>query len=231
MRSTRLPDPAALGARLIILFAGFFLLAYGFAMLIEARMGVAPWVTLHMGLANHLPLTVGRATQLVGLVVLLLALALGVRPRIGTWLNMFLVGFFLDVAVVEGLVPLAAGPVLRLFYLFAGSAVAGLGVALYLCADFGAGPRDSLMLGLTRVSGRPVGGVRVALEITVVVMGYLLGGPVGIGTLVSAFLTGPAVQAWLILFSRAARTALGGRLLKPPVTLRLRLAPGGKPGG
>ncbi|MDQ7794456.1 MAG: membrane protein [bacterium] len=235
MRSSRGSDLATILVRGLILIGFFFVLAYGYALIIEARLGVAPWVTLHIGLTNHLPLTVGRATQLVGLAVILLALALGVRPRIGTWLNMILVGYFLDLVMAAGLLPPASGPARSWLYLFLGSVVMGLGVAGYLSAGFGAGPRDSLMLGLTRITGRPVGGVRTGLELAALGTGYLLGGPVGAGTVISALLGGPALQFWLALLGPVARTRLGGRLLSPPAARGFRPfappVPGGRPGG
>jgi len=215
--------PATSAVRFVLLLAGFFLLAYGSAMVIEAHLGVAPWTVLHLGLAGRLPLTVGMATQLVGLAVLLGAVALGVRPRLGTWLNMLMVGFFLDMVLRADLVPAFASGPARWVGLLGGNMVATLGIATYLSVDLGAGPRDSLMLGLVRVTGRPVAQVRSTLELAVVGTGYLLGGPVGAGTVASALLAGPAVQAWLAVFWLAAGTRTGSRLLRPPVPAKINL--------
>lgn len=209
-------DTIAGAVRFLIMTAGFWCLAFGFALVILAGLGVAPWTTLHIGLTNHLPLTVGQTTQLVGLLVLLGALAVGVRPRLGTWLNMAAVGLFLDLILAAGFIPAAAGFAARWGYLVAGSAIAALGMSGCLSADLGAGPRDSLMLGLVRVTGRQVGEVRIGLDLCAVTTGYAMGGPVGLGTVVSAMLIGPCVQVWLSLFTFIASRTSAGRVLSPP---------------
>jgi len=196
--------------------AGFWLLALGFALVIQAGLGVAPWTTLHLGLTNYLPLTVGQTTQLVGLLVLLGALAIGVRPRLGTWLNMAAVGLFLDLILAAGFIPAATGLAARWGYLVGGSATAALGMSGCLSADLGVGPRDSLMLGLVRLTGRQVGEVRIGLDLCAVTTGYAMGGPVGLGTVVSAMLIGPCVQVWLSLFTFIAGRTPAGRVLRPP---------------
>jgi uncharacterized membrane protein YczE len=220
------PGDAVAGAvRFLIMAAGFWFLAFGFALVIQAGLGVAPWTTLHLGLTNYLPLTVGQTTQLVGLLVLLGALALKVRPRLGTWLNMAAVGLFLDLILAAGLIPAATGFAARWGYLAAGSALAALGMSGCLSADLGAGPRDSLMLGLVQATGRPVGQVRIGLDLCAVTTGYAMGGPVGLGTVVSALLIGPCVQVWLNLLTLIARRTPAGRVLRPPPVRGSRMLP------
>ncbi len=226
--------PVVKAGRFLVMTAGFWFLAFGFSLVIQAGLGVAPWTTLHLGLTNHLPLTVGQTTQLVGLLVLLLALAVGVRPRLGTWLNMAAVGLFLDLILASGFIPAAAAPAARWGYLVAGSAIAALGMAGCLSADLGVGPRDSLMLGLTRLTGRQVGEVRIGLDLGALTTGYVMGGPVGLGTMVSAMLIGPCVQGWLSLLALVARTTPAGKVLSPPLVREPRpplpLARAEKPG-
>jgi len=208
-------------AKYLILALGFFLLAYGSIMGVVAALGVAPWHVLHIGLTRHFPITMGRAAQLVGFVILALAMALGVRPRVGTWCNMFLVGYFLDFVTAHNLVPQAGTLPVRVLFVLLGVVVSGLGVAGYICADLGTGPRDSLMLGVTRKTGWRVGTVRSSIEISVVVVGYFLGGPVGVGTLASAFMTGPVVERWLLMIGKLTTLPFLGEVVKLPASIRI----------
>ncbi len=210
-----------MAAKFLVLALGFFLLAYGSIMGVVAALGVAPWHVLHIGLTRHSPITMGRAAQLVGFVILALAMALGVKPRIGTWCNMFLVGYFLDFVTAHNIVPQVSTLPSRALFVLLGVVVSGLGVAGYICADLGTGPRDSLMLGVTRKTGWRVGTVRSSIEISVVVVGYFLGGPVGLGTLASAFLTGPVVERWLLLIGRLATLPFLGEVIKLPASIRI----------
>jgi len=207
--------------KFLVLATGFFLLAYGSIMGVVAALGVAPWHVLHIGLTRHFPITLGRAAQLIGFVILALAIALGIRPRIGTWCNIFLVGYFLDFVTAYKLVPEVDALPMRVLYVLLGVIISGLGVAGYICADLGTGPRDSLMLGVTRKTGWRVGTVRSSIEISVVIIGYLLGGPVGLGTVASAFLAGPIVERWLMTIGRLTRLPFLGDVMKLPASIRI----------
>lgn len=188
--------------RLIVLIAGLFCFALGIVMTLQSRLGLGPWDVFHQGLANHTGLTFGRANIVVGLGVLLLAWALGIRPGVATVLNMLLVGGFADLILWLSLVPDFAGRpwLARLALDVAGVAVVGLGSAFYIKANLGAGPRDGLMLGLARRAGGRVAPVRAAIELTVLAIGFLLGGKAGLGTLIFALGIGPAVSAAFRLF-------------------------------
>ena len=231
--ASRPGELAAKAVRFLIMASSFWFLALGFSLMIQAGLGVAPWTTLHLGLTYHLPLTVGQTTQLVGILVLLGALALGVRPRLGTWLNMATVGLFLDLILAARMIPAASEVGTRWAYLLAGSGIAALGMAGCISADLGTGPRDSLMLGLVQITGRQVGEVRMILDLCALTTGYFLGGPVGLGTVLSAILIGPCVQGWLSLLALMARSTPAGRVLRPPPVRRPRLplplARAGKP--
>lgn len=206
--------------------SGMFLLAYGSVIGIEAALGVAPWHVLHIGLTNHLPLTVGRAAQFSGFFILAVAMILGVRPRFGTFVNMASVGYFMDVIIAYHLVPPVNGLFWRSFYVVLGVVIAGFGVACYICADLGTGPRDSLMLGVTRKVSWRVGTIRSSIEISVVFIGFLLGGPVGIGTLVAAVMTGPIVEWSMALLSQLAKLRHLNQIIKIPASARIgRKAP------
>ena len=198
-----------LGARVPGLVFGLFLCAAGIVALLESELGLSPWDVLHQGLAQHTPLSYGTANIAVGVAVLALAWGLGARVGAGTVANATLIGLFIEALVrvpaVEALSQ--EGLVVRGVVLAAGIALVAVGSALYLGAALGAGPRDSLMLVLALRSGWRIGVVRTLLEASVVVVGALLGGTIGIGTIAFALLIGPALEAsfWVL-----ARTALAG---------------------
>jgi uncharacterized protein len=191
-----------LGARILGLVFGLFLCAAGIVALLESELGLSPWDVLHQGLAQHTPLSYGTANIAVGVVVLALAWALGTHVGVGTVANATLIGIFIEVLVrvpaVEALSE--EGLAVRGVALAAGIALVAVGSAFYLGAAVGAGPRDSLMLVTSRRLGVRLGAARTGLEIAALVVGFLLGGTVGIGTLVFAVGIGPVVEAsfWLL---------------------------------
>jgi uncharacterized membrane protein YczE len=158
---------------------------------------LSPWDVLNQGLAKHTPLTFGLANIAVGLVVLVLAWLLGAAPGLGTVANAVLIGLFIEgltrIGPVDSLSDAALG--MRVALLPLGIALMGIGSAFYIGASYGAGPRDSLMLVVSGRSGRRIGLVRAGLEASALVVGFALGGTVGIGTLAFALLIGPAVEA------------------------------------
>jgi uncharacterized protein len=192
--------------RTIWLVTGLFLCALGILAFLESRLGLPPWDVLHQGIAKRTPLSFGVANELVALAVLFLAWVLGSRPGVGTVANALLIGTF--VAVLQPLHAvshLSSWPVAaRAGLLVAGLAGFGIGSAFYIGAAMGAGPRDSLMLIGARRTHVRIGAVRAALEITVLVAGFALGGTVGVGTLVFAALIGPSVEGsfWLVAHTR-----------------------------
>jgi uncharacterized membrane protein YczE len=187
------------------LVVGLFLFACGIVCFLESRLGLPPWDVLHQGIAKHTPLSFGVANEVVGVVVLCLAWLLGSRPGIGTLANALLVGAFvvvlqpLHVVHELGHAPLAG----RIGVLATGLVLFGVGSALYIGAGVGAGPRDSLMLVGSRRTGRRVGLVRAAIEATVLLVGFALGGKIGVGTVLFALLIGPSVEGSFALASRS----------------------------
>jgi len=163
-------------------------------MTLYADLGMAPWGVLQVGLTRYTSLTFGQVSQVVGLAVLVLGWLLGFPPGFGTVMNMYFVGLFMDLIMAWGLVPTPETLPGQLALLVGGILVLGAASYMYLNPRLGAGPRDGLMMGLVQRLGRPVYQVRGAIEVTVLVLGYLLGGPVGVGTLITAFTTGYAVQ-------------------------------------
>lgn len=181
--------------RLVQLFVGLALYGVSLAFLVRAGLGLAPWDVLHQGLAERLDATVGQMVIAVSFVVLLAWIPLRERPGFGTVANALLVGAFVDLTMLvlddAGSWPLAV------LLLVSGVLLNGLATALYIGASLGSGPRDGLMTGLVRRTGRSVRLVRTALEGSVLVVGWLLGGTVGIGTVAYALAIGPVAHALL----------------------------------
>jgi len=163
-------------------------------MSLYANLGMSPWGVFQVGLAKTLPLTFGQVSQVVGLAVLVLGWVLGFPPGLGTVANMYLIGLFIDLVMAWNILPQPAGLVPQMVMLVLGVVVIGIASLLYLRVQLGAGPRDGLMVGLVTKLDRPVSQVRMAIEVTVLVIGFFLGGPVGIGTILNALLSGPVVQ-------------------------------------
>jgi uncharacterized membrane protein YczE len=180
--------------RLPSLFVGLFFFALGIIMTLNANLGMAPWGVLQIGLTNYTPLTFGQVSQVIGLMVLILGWLLGFPPGFGTLMNMFFVGYFMDLIMAWELVPKPGNLSDQLALLMGGIIVLGAATYMYLNPKLGAGPRDGLMMGLVQRFNKPVYQVRGAIEVTVLVLGYLLGGPVGVGTLITAFTMGYSVQ-------------------------------------
>jgi len=192
--------------RLLQLFVGLFLYGVAIALMVRAGIGVAPWDVLTQGIVRQTGLGFGLVVFLTSVLVLLLWIPLRQRPRFGTIANALLVGPFADLGLhvlPQQTVWWAQGLTFALGLLLLAAAS-----GLYIGAAFGPGPRDGLMLGLHRRFGVRVGVARTAIEVTVLAIGWLLGGQVGIGTALEAVLIGPMVAFALPLFApRATRVA------------------------
>jgi uncharacterized protein len=183
--------------RFVVLIFGLFVFAVGIVGLYEAHLGLSSWDVLNQGIAKHTPLSFGEANIVVGVTVLLIAAAMGARIGFGTVANAILVGTFVDQLLRLKVVTDRAGDPLaaRVVMLLAGIALMGVATTLYVGARFGAGPRDSLMLVLSLRTHVRIRIVRFFLEAVPLVLGYALGGEVGIGTLVYLVAIGPVVEA------------------------------------
>lgn len=180
--------------------AGLFLYALGLVLTLRSHLGLGPWDVLHQGITRHSPLTFGQASVLVGLVIIVAGLLIGIRPGLGTVLNMVLVGYFFDRILATGLVPVPQSWAARVLLDLVGIVVVGLGSGLYIRSALGAGPRDGLMLGLHRITKRRLALVRACLETVVAVTGFFMGGTAGIGTVIFALGIGPAVEMGFRVF-------------------------------
>lgn len=189
-------------ARWTRLLAGLALFALGLSLMIRAGLGLSSWDVFHDALRGLTPLTFGQIIVAVSVLVLFAGMALGVRPGPGTVANALLVGAFTDAVLATGLLAElgsgSLGP--RGLVMVAGIAFIAFGSAMYISADLGAGPRDSLMLGIARRTGRSAGKARTVIEVVVVVAGVALGGSVGIGTVAFVILIGPAIDISFRLF-------------------------------
>ena len=190
---------AARGAALIF---GLFLFALAIVCQLESKLGLSPWDTLHQGIAKHSPLSFGVANICVGAVVLGIAWALGAKVGIGTVANVILVGaFIVALTAIPQVEQLSEDPLgVRIALLVVAMPLFGVATALYLGAWMGAGPRDSLMVVVGARTHRRLGVVRACIELLALAVGFLLGGTVGIGTVVFAVSIGPALEAgfWLL---------------------------------
>jgi uncharacterized membrane protein YczE len=177
------------------LVAGLVLLGLGIAFMVAADLGLAPWSVLDQGISEHTGIPIGTVSIIVGALVLAAWLPLRERPGLGTVLNVFLIGLTIDAALLVLDTP--GSPAVRIAYLAIGAFLWGPGTGLYIGAGLGPGPRDGLMTGL---AARGVGSIRVVrtgIELTALAAGWLLGGSVGLGTIVFAVTIGPNVQLFL----------------------------------
>ena len=181
-------------ARMPSLLVGLIFFSAGIVANLHAGLGMMPWGVLNVGLEKMTPFTLGEVSQVVGLAVLLLGWLLGFPPGFGTFANMTVIGASIDWIIASGLIPIPQALPWQLVLLLLSVTFLGMGTLLYIRVGLGAGPRDGLMMGLVKKTGRPVSTIRGAIEITVLAIGYLLGGPVGIGTVISAVTLGYSVQ-------------------------------------
>jgi uncharacterized membrane protein YczE len=182
--------------QLTALVVGPLVVATGAVLNIQANVGQGPWQALHVGIALRTPLSVGMATQLVGLLVLAMAWALGVRPGWGTAFNIALVGVYTDLLLWNNLVPSMVDPVAGYAMLVVGAIIAGFGTALYVKAQIGKGPRDGLMVALASRLHLGAGPIRSSMDGLALLIGWLLGAPVGLVTIVFVIVLGTAVTFW-----------------------------------
>ena len=206
-RATRTPfelprlDPVAqlragrLGRRLPQLLAGLALYGWSMAMMVKAGLGLDPWDVLHQGLTRYLPLSFGQVTMVVGALVLLAWIPLRQWPGVGTVANVVVIGLVADAGLA--VLPTPGSLATQVAMMTTAVVLNGLAGAAYIGTHLGPGPRDGLMTGLAARTGRSLRLIRVAIELTVLVVGFVLGGSVGAGTVLYALTIGPIVQFFL----------------------------------
>ena len=198
-----LPVTAAPVRRLPQLFGGLVLYGTSMAMQLRATLGLDPWDVFHQGVARHLPVSFGTVVAITGVAVLLLWIPLRQRPGIGTIANVIVIAVSVDVALA--LIAEPTGLPARIALLVAGIVLNGVASAAYIGARLGPGPRDGLMTGLAARTGWSIRLVRTGIELTVLATGWLLGGTVGVDTVIYALAIGPLTQAFLPWFAVSPR--------------------------
>ena len=193
-----------MGKRLVQLYLGLVLYGFSASLLVLSGLGLSPWDVLHQGLAKHSSLAIGTWSIIVGLFVLLLWIPLRERPGIGTVSNVIFIGGTMDVVLAHLSQPHELA--LRIVCLVVGVFLNGVATGAYIGAGLGPGPRDGLMTGLAR-RGHSIRVVRTSLEVSVVVIGFLLGGTVGVGTVLYAVSIGPLAHVFVPFFSRGRAVA------------------------
>ena len=186
--------------RFLGLLLGLFIFAIGIVLTINANIGYAPWDVFHAGLALTAGISIGTASIITGLAILAIVAVCGEKIGLGTILNVVLIGVFIDLIMTVGVIPLSEHFVSGIIMLVAGLFIISVGAYFYIKSAFGAGPRDSLMALLTRKTKFPVGVCRSALELLAALVGWLLGGMVGIGTVISVIGIGFFIQFTFTLF-------------------------------
>jgi uncharacterized membrane protein YczE len=204
--------------RLVQLYIGLWLYGLGAALQVRAGLGLDPWDVFHQGVARHVGLAIGTVLIIVGAVVLLAWIPLRQRPGLGTVSNVVLIGVSLNTSLQ--LLPDVSVLAWRVVLLAVGIVLGGIATGMYIGANYGPGPRDGLMTGLARRTGRSIRLVRTCIEVTVLIAGWILGGTVGIGTVAYALAIGPLAQIFLPIFAtdraRPDRFAPPTSALAPP---------------
>jgi uncharacterized membrane protein YczE len=186
--------------RVFILFFGLAIFGLGDSLFIQAGIGNAPWTVFAEGLTYKTGMSIGFATFVISVFVLLLWIPLRERPGFGTLANIVLIASFIEIGT--HLFPVAESFAVGIVYNFIGISLVGIGSALYITCGLGPGPRDGAMTGLHYRTGVRVGRVRMAIEVTVLVIGFLMGGTVGVGTALFALLIGQSVAISLGILAR-----------------------------
>ncbi len=188
-------------------FSTFFFLCFGLilfglgeGLLIVSFTGASPWSVLAQGISLNVNLTIGTITFLISIAVLILWIPLNLRPGMGTIFNALIVALMIDLCIK--FIPTPSNFIHQLILAVMSVVIVGIGGGLYLVSNLGAGPRDGLMIGLQKITNLPIAAVRATLEISVVSVGWYLGGTVGVGTLLFAFGIGPCVALGLYIVDK-----------------------------
>ena len=181
----------------LFLFVGLSIFGFGHAILFGSNFGVSPWMVLAQGLAIQFEIGIGLSIIVVSFGVLLFWIPLKEKPGIGTFINFFVVAAVIEITLPY--IPYQTDISLKLLQVFLGILVIGIGGSIYLIANLGPGPRDGLMTGISKKTQIPMAYVRNALEISVVIIGWSLGGTAGVGTLIFAIMIGPVIVAYMFL--------------------------------
>ena len=188
---------------LLFLIFGLLLFGLGESILIASGAGVSPWTVLAQGVSNYTNWSIGLCTFALSFLVLLVWVPLKQKPGIGTILNALIIALVIELSLPH--LPQPSTDFMRIQQVVVGVVLVGFGSGFYLIANLGAGPRDGLMVGLQKISNYPISQVRTAIETSVVVIGWLMGGVVGLGTIIFALGIGPSVSLGFYLVSKMSK--------------------------
>lgn len=173
---------------------GFFFCSCGTVMALNSKLGLSPWDVFHQGLSNVTGLTIGQANIMVGVIVVIFTSLLGIEIGIGTIANMIVIGCFTDFIIYTKIIPMYNNLFMGIVMMTGSLFVNAIGSYLYIGCEIGCGPRDGLMIALMKLTGKPISLVRFCIESAALIVGFFLGGIVGIGTLITVFGIGYCVQ-------------------------------------
>jgi len=191
--------------RILRLIFGLFLYAIAIALTVQANIGYMPWDVFSAGVAKQVGITLGMASIVTGLIFVLIAVLLGESIGLGTILNMILIGVFLDFILNLNIIPKMTTFISGILMMTIALFVVAQATFFYIGSGFGAGPRDSLMVSVARITNLPIGLCRSLLEFLAAILGWLLGGSIGLGTLFSAIMIGVCVQTVFALYKFDAK--------------------------
>lgn len=180
--------------RFFKLHLGLFVSSAGIVVSMKANIGYTPWEILHAGISKTSDMTIGIANIIVGIVIVVIVVLFKEKIGLGSLFNMVLIGFYVDLILAANIIPQTDSLIIGILLLFLGLFIHSLGTYFYIDSGFGAGPRDSLMVLVSRKTQFPIGVCRSAIEFTAVAVGWFLGGPMGIGTIISGFGIGVCIQ-------------------------------------
>lgn len=176
------------------LFIGFFMCSYGTICVINSNLGAAPWDVFHQGISYRTGITIGSASIIMGVFIVIIDALLGEKIGIGTLLNMIFVGVFMDLISFYNMAPLPNNPITGIITLIIGMVLLSLGTVLYMKCGLGSGPRDGMMVALQKKTQKPVKLIRGCIELGALIVGIILGGKAGIGTIITALTLGYIMQ-------------------------------------
>ncbi len=202
-----------------IFLVGLLVMAFGIVLMIKADIGSAPWDVFHIGMYIQFGLSIGTWSIIAGFFVLLFTSILSKEwPKLGAFLNMLLVGLFIDLFLMVPFIQTPLYLIGKIIMLVIGIIIIGYGIGLYISANCGAGPRDTLMLVLTKKTGWKVQNIRAVIEVVVLSIGYLLDGPIFIGTIIFSFSIGPIVGYTLPQCEKFTNKLLTQKNIKVPIS-------------
>lgn len=176
------------------LIAGFIFCASSTIFMLNSNLGLSPWDVFHQGLSRITGITIGQANIIIGVLFVIVGMCFGQKLGVGTILNMILIGQFIDLIMYLNIIPVASNMITGIIMMIIGMLLMGYGCYLYISCGLGCGPRDGVMLVLNKLLKKPIKYIRAGMEILVLILGIILGGTVGLGTIISAVFLGYSIQ-------------------------------------